>query len=222
MQSGNIYVLINSAQPGKVKIGKTTKDPLTRAAELSSASGVLGYFDVFFSIECDDIDHVENLVHHALKDYRVQRNREFFNITPEKAATIVKRCAFLLENVQSEQVEANHQNDLQESNRAGVRIEKSKEASGTLDPVSYSYKSMGNQTSTIGLEIPYNFYTRRISTKCSRCAEEFSQTLSRGEKKLCGAQRACCQRAVKCGGDLMSDGNLQECVECQARRRPWS
>jgi hypothetical protein len=37
---GFVYVLINPSLPSYVKIGKTTKDPSIRAAELSSATGV--------------------------------------------------------------------------------------------------------------------------------------------------------------------------------------
>ncbi|PIY04238.1 MAG: hypothetical protein COZ20_06175 [Gallionellales bacterium CG_4_10_14_3_um_filter_54_96] len=38
--SGYVYVLLNQSLPGCVKIGKTTRDTATRAAELSSATGV--------------------------------------------------------------------------------------------------------------------------------------------------------------------------------------
>jgi hypothetical protein len=74
-QKGYIYV---TAHTGNLKIGKTTKDPIQRAAELSSASGVIGRFEVYYSVECGDIDHAEALTHQALKKYRTQSNREFF------------------------------------------------------------------------------------------------------------------------------------------------
>jgi hypothetical protein len=182
MQKGSVYVLVNSAQPGAVKIGKTTKAPLARAAELSSSSGVLGHFEVFSSIECEDIDQLENLAHHALRNYRVQRNREFFNITPDIAASILRNCASLLESLQAGQGGAAHQDDLERDGAAEIRTEQSEKAPEESESGRYSYKLMGNRTSPIGMTVPYNFHTRRISTKCSRCSEEFVQTLSRGEK----------------------------------------
>ena len=97
MQKGFIYVLTNSALPGKVKIGKTGRDPVQRAAELSTGSGVIGRFEVHFHIECDDIDHAEALTHQALKMYRFQNNREFFDLDAIRAVDIIKRCVSLIQ-----------------------------------------------------------------------------------------------------------------------------
>jgi hypothetical protein len=180
MQKGSVYVLVNPRQPGTVKIGKTTKDPQARAAELSSASGVLGKFEVFSSTRCEDIDHVEYLVHQALRNCRAQRNREFFHIAPENAAATIRSCASLIENAQSGQAKMADPDELDRG--TGADTEASEKAPAEVEPVAYSYKLMGNRTSSIGESIPYNFHTRRISTSCTRCAAIFSQTLSRGEK----------------------------------------
>lgn len=99
MQKGYIYVLTNTAYTGNVKIGKTTKDPIQRAAELSSASGVIGRFEVYYSIECGDIDHAEALTHQALKKYRTQINREFFAIPADIATKIIIKCVSLIEDI---------------------------------------------------------------------------------------------------------------------------
>jgi T5orf172 domain len=60
MQKGYICVLTNTHNTGNVKIGKTTKHPIQRAAELSS-TGVIGRFEVYYAVECGDIDHAEAL-----------------------------------------------------------------------------------------------------------------------------------------------------------------
>jgi len=99
MQKGYIYVLTNTAHTGNVKIGKTTKDPIQRAAELSSASGVIGRFEVHYFVECGDIDHAEALTHQALKKYRTQSNREFFSIPADMATKIIKKCISLIEDI---------------------------------------------------------------------------------------------------------------------------
>jgi hypothetical protein len=53
-KSGYIYLLINSAMEGFVKIGKTTKTPEERAKELSNATGVPTPFTVAFDSYFDD------------------------------------------------------------------------------------------------------------------------------------------------------------------------
>jgi hypothetical protein len=57
--SGHIYVLINPSIPGLVKIGKTTRDPESRAKELSQATGVATPFYVAFSIEVADCHAIQ-------------------------------------------------------------------------------------------------------------------------------------------------------------------
>ena len=40
MAQGFVYILVNPAFPGYIKVGKTTKTPEERAKELSAATGV--------------------------------------------------------------------------------------------------------------------------------------------------------------------------------------
>lgn len=77
---GFIYVLINPSMPGLVKVGRTTRDPLDRAAELSSATGVAVPFVVVFQEFFVDCESAEAFVHAVLErqGYRVATNREFF------------------------------------------------------------------------------------------------------------------------------------------------
>ncbi len=77
-RAGYIYVLVNSAMPGLVKVGKTARDPVGRAQELSGATGVAAPFMVVFEQVFVDCDAAESAIHRSLespsgkflKDYR--------------------------------------------------------------------------------------------------------------------------------------------------------
>ncbi len=78
---GHLYVLANSAMPGLVKVGKTTRSPTERAAELSSTTGLPTPFIVVYEQLFSDCSEAELFVHTylATKGFRVSDNREFFN-----------------------------------------------------------------------------------------------------------------------------------------------
>lgn len=89
--SGHVYVLINQSLPGCVKIGKTTRDSATRAAELSSATGVPTPFMVAYDAYFDDCDQAEAYVHALLEvaGVRLADNREFFTLSASEAINAV-------------------------------------------------------------------------------------------------------------------------------------
>lgn len=78
---GFLYVLANSSMPGVVKVGKTTRSPTDRAAELSGVTGVATPFIVVYDQLFQDCHSAESFVHAYLaeKGHRVADNREFFN-----------------------------------------------------------------------------------------------------------------------------------------------
>lgn len=78
---GYLYVLANSAMPGLVKIGKTTRTPAERAIELSGATGLPTPFIVVYEQMFQDCSAAESFVHTYLANqgFRVSDNREFFN-----------------------------------------------------------------------------------------------------------------------------------------------
>ena len=106
---GHVYILNNASMPGKLKIGKTSKSPEQRAAELSAPTAVPCPFEVAFDILVADIDEADRRVHSILAKYRVNRDREFFQ-APLKIAIKV------LEEVQRE-ISAEH---LHRSKEIGV------------------------------------------------------------------------------------------------------
>ena len=172
MQQGYVYVLTNYAHYGKVKIGKTVRDPRERAAELSSGSGVIGHFAVHYSIQRRDIDHAEALIHHALKNSRFQGNREFFKTSTNNAVDVVNKCVALVDNIDNEIL----QDELQPSVE---RLEKSNYNTRSMERAQFSHKTMGSRSSPIGTNVPFNFHTQKVVVKCTRCMNEFSQTLVR-------------------------------------------
>ena len=90
MSSGSVYVLANSSMPGLVKVGKTTRDPQERAAELSRHSGVPQPFRVVFSLLVADCDESERVVHNSLASRRANDDREFFLISIDDAVHTIK------------------------------------------------------------------------------------------------------------------------------------
>ena len=87
-----VYILTNEAMPGLVKVGKTRSDLLSRIRHLDT-TGVPLPFECFYAVEVADCDVAERLLHDAFADQRVRRNREFFEIAPERIASALKLAA---------------------------------------------------------------------------------------------------------------------------------
>lgn len=91
--SGIVYILINEAMPGYVKIGKTTTSIERRILELSRSSAVPLPFECYYAARVSDVSRVEAAFHDAFGDHRVNPRREFFNISPERVVAILKLLA---------------------------------------------------------------------------------------------------------------------------------
>jgi T5orf172 domain len=81
MEQGWVYVLVNSSIPGMYKVGRTTRLPSERAAELSAATGVATPFVIAFEQEFADCVTAEQQIHAELdrRGHRIASNREFFS-----------------------------------------------------------------------------------------------------------------------------------------------
>jgi hypothetical protein len=85
-----IYVLTNLAMPGLVKIGRTSRaDVEGRMRELYS-TGVPVPFACFYACRVKNASAVEKDLHIAFGDHRVNPNREFFKIDPDRVYAILK------------------------------------------------------------------------------------------------------------------------------------
>ncbi|MEU7563418.1 GIY-YIG nuclease family protein [Streptomyces eurythermus] len=90
---GFVYVLSTREAPEMLKIGYTNRDPLTRAKEINSATGVIIPWGVRGAWMVAHADRVEADVHALLADYRVRRDREFFNMPFAEAARVIEGYA---------------------------------------------------------------------------------------------------------------------------------
>ncbi len=88
--SGIVYLLINEAMPGFVKIGKTTRsDPQVRIDELYNTS-VPVPFECVLAVWVENPAELEGALHKAFASNRINPSREFFQIEPEYPMAILK------------------------------------------------------------------------------------------------------------------------------------
>jgi hypothetical protein len=85
-----IYILINEAMPGYVKIGKTSTSLEQRIRELSTSTSVPLPFTCFYACIVKDASFVERQLHDAFDNNRVNPRREFFAISPERVVAALK------------------------------------------------------------------------------------------------------------------------------------
>lgn len=93
---GYIYVLINPAMPGLLKIGLTTKTPEERVKELSSATGVPINFILIYKEFFQNCATAEKAIHSHLEaqGYRFNKGREFFEAEPSDVINIIKEIKY--------------------------------------------------------------------------------------------------------------------------------
>ena len=89
MARGYVYVLVNRAMPGLVKIGISSKLPSERASELST-TGVPHPFEVRYYCEAEDPSACEGEIHRALDPHRVSNDREFFRVSVDSAVAAIR------------------------------------------------------------------------------------------------------------------------------------
>ena len=83
---GHIYIITNKAWPEWCKIGKA-QDISARMATYKTACP-LKDFEIFHSIESDEIDPLEYSIHKSLKD--IEHNDEWYKMSKEEAKNILK------------------------------------------------------------------------------------------------------------------------------------
>jgi len=92
MQSGWIYILTNKGMPGLVKIGMSQVDVDSRVKELSASTSAPFPFTVVQTYRTEAALSTEKRVHRLLDPFRVNREREFFQLTPHAACFLVERA----------------------------------------------------------------------------------------------------------------------------------
>ena len=88
-----IYILENDTMPGLVKIGFTKNKPSERVKQINAATGVALDFDVKYQYPCFNAHDLEKEIHIYLEaeGFRVNKKKEFFNITVEQAVSVIER-----------------------------------------------------------------------------------------------------------------------------------
>lgn len=87
---GVVYLLVNEAMPGLVKIGKTTQEsPSVRVDQLYT-TGVPVPFECALAVRVNDPALVERALHTAFGPNRINPRREFFKIMPEQAVAVLR------------------------------------------------------------------------------------------------------------------------------------
>ncbi len=85
-----VYVLTNPAMPGLVKIGKTTQLEVENRMKQLYGTGVPVPFDCAFACQVKNATEVEDALHLAFGTHRINPNREFFKIEPERVIAVLK------------------------------------------------------------------------------------------------------------------------------------
>ena len=83
-----VYILTNQCMPETIKIG-ITDNLERRVRELDNTSVALP-FECYYAVEVNDASKIEKKMHEGLDDKRIRHNREFFNISPEMAKSILE------------------------------------------------------------------------------------------------------------------------------------
>lgn len=94
-KKGYLYILTNASIPGKVKIGRTERNPEDRRKEISAATGVPTPFNLIHSAYFEDCHFAEKKLHERLfqEGKRTTKNKEFFDIDVDKAIFVVDEIA---------------------------------------------------------------------------------------------------------------------------------
>lgn len=87
---GWVYVIVNKAMPGILKVGYTTKDSFLRAKQLSG-SGVPHVPQILYEAYVEYPITVEQATHAMLMSKR--EGKEWFRCSKEEAITAIRACA---------------------------------------------------------------------------------------------------------------------------------
>jgi len=86
-----VYILSNPALPNMLKIGYTKNEPEVRAKQISASTGVALPYKVEWAFQCFNGEQLEQEVHAELATYRVNQNREFFDIPLDEAQEAIEK-----------------------------------------------------------------------------------------------------------------------------------
>ena len=92
---GWIYIMRNPAfREQLLKIGKTSRPPMQRAAELGAATAVPEDFELIYFVHVHDHHEAEKMVHRNLAQYRKSGAKECFDVPLRVAIGSLDQAAF--------------------------------------------------------------------------------------------------------------------------------
>jgi hypothetical protein len=95
-EPGYVYILTNpSFREDWVKIGKSSRPVNVRSKELDNTAVPLP-FEIYASLKTVKYHEVERMIHEnidTISNLRIRKNREFFNLSPDKALRILEIVA---------------------------------------------------------------------------------------------------------------------------------
>ena len=120
-----VYVLVNEAMPGLIKIGLTAETVEARLTALSSATAVPLPFECYFAAEVADGARIEKTLHQLFSESRINPRREFFRLDPEKVVLAISIGPFKEVTPGVAQVEPEEQEALErvKARRPRIRLE---------------------------------------------------------------------------------------------------
>ena len=86
-----VYILSNPALPNMLKIGYTKNEPEIRAKQISASTCVALPYKVEWAFQCFNGEQLEREVHAELATYRVNQQREFFDIPLAEAQEAIEK-----------------------------------------------------------------------------------------------------------------------------------
>ncbi|MBD5455140.1 MAG: GIY-YIG nuclease family protein [Lachnospiraceae bacterium] len=87
-----IYILSRREEKDLLKIGLTTRNVLKRCQEINAATGVVFPYLPRKVFRVKDSKEAEKIVHHALQEYRIRADREFFKCNYSEACKVIEGC----------------------------------------------------------------------------------------------------------------------------------
>jgi len=174
MPDETIYILINEAMPGYIKIGMTGNLE-ERIRSLDNTSTPLP-FECYYAATVKNAREIEKLMHDIFLDHRVRSNREFFELAPDRAVSALKLAAI---------EEVTPKRDFVETNEDQTALNQAREKRSV-----FNFAMVGIP---VGSELKY-IYDENIKAKVvdNRSIELNGEitSLSSSAQKLLGYQRS--------------------------------
>lgn len=179
---GIVYVLTNSAMPGLVKIGMTTRDSIDARMKELYSTGVPVPFVCKYACEvkASDCAKIEKALHTAFDPNRINANREFFELESKQVIAILE--LFNRKDITGE-VTAEIENDLTADDK--VASEKIKSARRPA----MNYREMGIMPGAVLSYVKDRSITVRVVSDKKVNFQEEETSLTAVTKQLLGIER---------------------------------